>query len=221
MSEKTRLVVDIVSDTVCPWCYVGKRSFDRAKLSLMMDYELIVRYRPYQLNPDTPEDGLDRAAAYAKKFPDKEHLAALQASLVEAARGVGLVLDPLKPTRLPNTIDSHRVIRWAHFQGLQEEAKEKIMAAYWAQGRDIGDPDALAAAAGAAGMDAADVRARLDTDEDREDVRAEAAGFRAGGVSGVPTFIVNERAGFAGAHDPATLVQGIRRLADETPPPDA
>ena len=215
-SEKPRLVVDIVSDTVCPWCYVGKRSFDRAKLSLMMDYELIVRFRPYQLNPDTPAGGVDRAAYYDKKFPDKARRAEMQAALEESARGVGLMLDTGMPKILPNTLDSHRVIRWAHYDGLQEEAKERIMAAYWGRGQDIGDPDVLAAAAAAAGMDKQEVRDRLLAGDDVDDVKEEAAGFRAGGVTGVPTFIVNEQAGFAGAHDPETLARGVRQLASET-----
>ncbi|MEL6364219.1 MAG: DsbA family oxidoreductase [Pseudomonadota bacterium] len=219
MSDKPRLVVDIVSDTVCPWCYVGKRSFDRAKLALSMEYELIVRFRPYQLNPDTPAGGADRMAYYDRKFPDKERRAEMQAALEESARGVGLVLDTGLPKILPNTLDSHRVLRWSHYEGLQEAAKEKIMAAYWGRGQDIGDPDVLAAAAAAAGMDKEEVRDRLATDEDMEDVQAEAAGFRQGGVTGVPTFIVNERSGFAGAHDPETLARGVRQCAEEAPLP--
>ncbi len=220
MSDKPRLVVDIVSDTVCPWCYVGKRSFDRAKLALTLEFDLVVRYRPYQLNPDTPEGGVDRAAYYAKKFPDAERLAQMRAALEESARGVGLMLDTTMPHILPNTLDSHRVIRWAHLEGVQEEAKEKIMAAYWGRGQDIGDPDVLAAAAAAAGMDKAEVRERLSTDEDRADVAEEAQQFRQGGVAGVPTFIVNELTGFSGAHDPQTLVRGIKQCAEAGPPPE-
>ena len=211
----------MVSDPVCPWCYVGLASLDWALMALGFEREVALRFRPYRLAPDTPPGGRDRAEALAAKFPDADQRANARAAIMEAGRAAGVTFDPDTPERLPDTTDAHRVIRWAHEEGVQREVKRAVMDAYWQRGADIGDRDVLARAAGAGGMDADAVAARLATEEDRTDVAEEAASFRAGGVDGVPTFIVNERTGFAGALPKDQLLAALRQLASETDAPSA
>ncbi|WP_306253979.1 DsbA family protein [Parvularcula sp. IMCC14364] len=213
---KPRLVIDMVADPVCPWCYVGKRSLDRVLMAMSFSHEVVVRYRPYQLAPDTPEEGVDRKAYIEKKFPDSAHRSALADALRDAATGAGLDLNIAGPTKLINSLNALRVLRWSHLDGVQIEFVEALFSAYWQQGRDISQTDELSRIAAASGMDGADVRARLETDEDCNDVRDEVAAFRSGGVDGVPTFIINESLGFAGALPPDQLLENIRSIATET-----
>ena len=211
----------MVSDPVCPWCYVGLASLDWALMALSFERDVALRFRPYRLAPDTPPEGRDRAEALTAKFPDAGQRARARAAIIEAGRAAGVTFDPDTPERLPDTTDAHRVIRWAHEDGAQRAVKRGVMDAYWQRGEDIGDRAVLARVAGGAGMDREAVAARLDTQEDRTDVAEEAAGFRAGGVDGVPTFIVNERTGFAGALPKDELLAALRQLAGETEAPTA
>lgn len=216
MSEKPLLTIDVVSDPVCPWCYVGKRSLDRALMALSFSYELDVRFRPFQLAPDLPPEGVDRAAYYAKKFPDVDKREQARTALEAAARQVGLALDSRLPQWQPNVLDALRLIRWSHEEGCQSSVVEAIFNAFWMRGLDIGAPEVLADIGAEEGMDRASLLARLSTQEDAGALKEEIADFRAGGVSGVPTFIVNEQTGFAGAHPPDVLLDAFRKLATET-----
>ncbi|NHK26849.1 DsbA family oxidoreductase [Parvularcula flava] len=218
-TSKPLLILDMVSDPVCPWCYVGKRSLDRALMALSFSNDLMVRYRPYQLAPDAPKEGRNRKEYLASKF-SAEQLDQMNGALLEAARVAGLDLDPSLPEIAPNTLDAHRVIRWAHEDNLQREVVEALFDAYWKHGLDLGSHDVLATVAAEAGMEKADVLARLGSVEDVNDVKEEAQAFRAGGVNGVPTFIINEQAGFAGALPPDQLLETIRQVAAETEPPE-
>ena len=207
------LTIDVVSDPVCPWCYVGHASLGFALMALSFEGPVALRYRPYRLAPDTPPGGEDREAVMVRKFPDEAQRAAMREALAEAARGAGVSFDPGTPARLPDTTDAHRVIRWSHEGNHQREVAGAIFEAYWQRGEDIGEHDVLAAAASRGGMDGDDVARRLATDEDRDDVTQEAAAFRAGGVSSVPTFIVNETQGFAGALPKDQLLAAVRQSA--------
>ncbi|MCI5048118.1 MAG: DsbA family oxidoreductase [Aquisalinus sp.] len=213
---KPRLIIDLVADPVCPWCYVGKRSLDRVLMAMSFSHDTMVRFRPYQLAPDTPDEGVDRKNYLEKKFPDKQHRSALGIALQDAAKGVGLDMNVDGPARLINSLNALRVLRWSHFDGLQVEMAEALFASYWKQGRDISDTEELSRIAGSVGMNRQDILARLQTAEDCDDIREEVAAFRQGGVDGVPTFIINESLGFAGALPPDQLLESIRKLADET-----
>jgi predicted DsbA family dithiol-disulfide isomerase len=213
MTAKPRLVVDIVADPVCPWCFVGLNSFLRAKQSLSEEFEIIPRWRAYQLNPDTPPEGADRKAYYREKFPDENYLNEARARIKETGEAAGAPFDPGTPTRLPNTIRAHQVLRWAHFEGLQEKVALALYRGFWENDEDLGDVETLARLAGEAGMDKEKTRARLEAGEDEAVVRGEAQAFRAAGVSGVPTFIVNERTGFSGALPPDQLAAALRKAA--------
>ncbi len=211
-----RLIIDIVADPVCPWCFVGIHSFAAARAALAGDFEIVHRYRPYQLNPDTPAEGVDRAAYYEKKFPDPEQRRAGREALIAAAREAGADFDPSTPTRLVNTLKAHCVLRWAHFEGLHEAFAHKLYGAYWLADADIGSTETLAALANTVGLNGANVAEKLERGVDASAVGAEAEAFRAGGVTAAPTFIVDETKGFAGAPPPDQLAETVRRAVGES-----
>lgn len=206
---KPRLLIDVVADFVCPWCYVGLHSYLRAASLLAAEHDVVTRFRAYLLNPDTPAEGVDRAAYYARKFPDAGQRAAMRSRLVAAAQAAGADFDPATPLRLPNTLKAHQVLRLSHADGLQIETAQTLYRAYWSEGADLGDDAALAGAAARAGQERAAVLAALASGSARAETAAEAGAMRAAGVSGVPTFIVNERSGFAGALPPAELAAAL------------
>ena len=216
--ERPRLLVDIVADPVCPWCYVGLKSFELAKARIRDEFIVLPRIRAYQLNPDTPPEGVDRRAYYDRKFPDEAQRAQMIHQLKAAAAGAGFSFDPSLPVHLPNTLKAHQLIRLAHFDGAQERLALMLYAAYWERGFDIGRDDILIDIARDAGLDRANALNDLQNPKSAEEVRAEADAFRAAGVSGVPTFIINERTGFAGALPPARLADALRQAAAATRP---
>lgn len=215
-NEVPRLLVDIVSDPVCPWCYVGLKSFQHARDQLANDFQILPRIRAYQLNPDTPMEGVDRVAYYAKKFPDEEQRAQMIHSLKAAAAGAGFVFDPLLPKHLPNTLHAHQLIRLAHYNGAQERLADTLYSAYWDDGADIGDPETLITIAENAGLDSENARQILANTENATEIKTEAENFRQAGVTGVPTFIVNERTGFSGALPPQRLAAALKEAAART-----
>lgn len=208
-----RLTIDIVADPVCPWCYVGLRSFLAARSVLANDFNVEARIRPYQLNPGLPIEGVDRRAYYAQKFPDAERLAAARAAIRENARLSGFDFDPAAPAQLPNTVKAHQIIRLALFSGKQEEVALAVYKAFWDEMKDIGDDETLIAIAAEAGLNKGLASAALASPEDAAMVEAEADALRRAGVSGVPTFIVNEHTGFSGGMPPGQLAAALRRAA--------
>lgn len=207
--DRTRILVDIVADPVCPWCYVGLKSFQHARDRLAADIQILPRIRAYQLNPDTPAEGVDRAAYYEKKFPDPAMRAQGAMALKAAAAGAGFKFDPALPTRLPNTRKAHQLIRLAHFDGAQERLATALYDAYWNEDADLGDTETLVALAEGAGLDPENARRDLSSPKSINEIIAEAEAFRRAGVTGVPTFIVNERTGFSGALPPARLAEAL------------
>jgi predicted DsbA family dithiol-disulfide isomerase len=213
---KTPLLVDIVADPVCPWCYVGIRSFLESRKALADDCEVAARFRPYELNPGLPAGGVDRHAYYRAKFPDEMQLAAAREAIRGNARLAGFDFDPSAPTHLPNTVKAHQIMRLAHFTGRQEAVALALYRAFWDELQNIGDDATLIAIAKSAGVDDGLAAAALGSPEDAAMVGAEAESFRAAGVSGVPTFIVNERTGFSGGMAPAQLTAALRQAAAMT-----
>ena len=216
---RPRLLVDIVSDPVCPWCYVGLKAFQHARDKIINEFQVLPRIRAYQLNPDTPMEGVDRRAYYEKKFPDEAQRQEMVHAIKAAAVGAGLSFDPLGPTHLPNTLKAHQLIRLAHFDGAQERLTEKLYSAYWDDGADIGDIDTLVAIAKASGLDPDNARADFNNEKSAAEVRNEAESFRRAGVASVPTYIVNERTGFSGALPPSRMADALKQAARETNSP--
>lgn len=221
--HKQTTLIDIVADPVCPWCYVGLNIFQRAARDALADLNIVPRYRAYQLNPGTPPEGYDRQQYYAAKFPEPGVLQAQREALTNAAKAAGFAFDPALPTRIPNTLAAHALIRAAHYSGLQDAVSREIYNRFWWDDADLGDRSVLQAAGLAAGMEPAKIDAALGQGlgDGHSAMRAEAAheaeGMRRAGVSGVPTFIVNERAAFSGALPPADFVRAIRKGVEISP----
>lgn len=181
--------LDIVSDPICPWCYIGKTLLDRA-LEAEPEHPFEIEWHPFQLNPDMPREGMDRRAYLEGKFGGKEQAVKVYAQIDQHARDVGLELDLGAIQRTPNTLNAHRLIHWAGIEQRQSMMVSALFRAYFKEGRDIGDTEVLADLADSTGMDAALVQRLLATDEDLEGIREKDASFRTMGVNSVPTFIV-------------------------------
>ncbi len=208
------LSIDVVSDAVCPWCFVGKRRLEAA-LETLPDLAIEVRWRPFQLDPTIPREGLSRDAYLTRKFgPDRAHDMHVRLETAGAEAGAPFAFD--KIMRSPNTIDAHRLIRWAQPSGRQSEVVEQLFRAYFVEGEDIGDHATLARIAGAGGLDEAAIRARLASDMDLKDVEDEIAVAQRMGVTGVPFFILGGRYAVAGAQAPDALAGAIRKAAQAT-----
>jgi predicted DsbA family dithiol-disulfide isomerase len=215
----TAVTLDIFSDPVCPWCMIGKAHLDRA-LESRPGHPFAVAWHPFQLNPDMAKGGTDRRAYLEAKFGGKAAAAQVYARVAQAAEAAGVPIWFEGMERAPNTLDAHRLIHWAGVEGRQAAVVAALFRAYFREGRDIGDPAALAAIAGEAGMDAAAVARLLATDADAGDIAARDADARAKGVTAVPTFLVARRYVVQGAQPVAFWQQVIDEIAaqnDSTP----
>lgn len=181
--------LDIISDPICPWCYIGKTLLDRA-MEAETEHPFEIEWHPFQLNPDMPLVGMDRRAYLEGKFGGKEQAVKVYGQIDQHARDVGLELDLGAIKRTPNTLNAHRLIHWAGIEQRQSMVISALFRAYFKEGRDIGDVEVLADLADTCGMDAALVQRLLATDEDLEGIREKDAGFRKMGVNSVPTFII-------------------------------
>ncbi len=206
MTAKT-VKLDILSDPICPWCYIGKTQLFRA-LEAVPDHPFEIEWHPFQLNPDMPPEGMDRREYLETKFGGREGAVKAYLPVMEQAERLGLKIDFEGMKRTPNTLDAHRLIHWAGIEGRQTAAVDALFRAYFAEGRDIGDRDVLADIADSIGMDASVVRRLLGSDADRDDIRARDAHSRKMGVRAVPTFIVAGRHAVPGAQ-PQELWQKV------------
>jgi predicted DsbA family dithiol-disulfide isomerase len=204
--------LDIFSDPVCPWCYIGKANLDRA-LADHPGHPFQIQWHPFQLNPDMPAGGMPKRAYLDAKF-GRDRVGAMNDRLREVARAAGVDLDPDRPDRMPNTLNAHRLIHWAGIEGRQHQIKGAVMRAYWTEGRDIGARDVLADIAGENGMDQTAVSRLLASDADADDIAARDADARAKGVNAVPTFLIAQAHVVSGAQPPELWGQVIAELAD-------
>jgi predicted DsbA family dithiol-disulfide isomerase len=204
--------LDIFSDPVCPWCYIGKANLDRA-LADHPDHPFAVQWHPFQLNPEMPPEGVAKRSYLETKFGGKARVDAISERLHEAARSAGLALDPDIPPRMPNTLDAHRLIHWAGIQGRQAAVVDALMQAYWVQGRDIGDHDTLADLAAVEGMGRAEVLRLLASDADADDIRARDEDARRKGVNAVPTFLIAQQYVVSGAQPVDVWAKVIAELS--------
>ncbi|MCU0888289.1 MAG: DsbA family oxidoreductase [Rubritepida sp.] len=187
--------IDVISDAICPWCWIGKRQLEAALGMLAAEgLRFTVHWRPYQLNPDMPREGVERDAYRAAKFGSIDRSRELDAQVAAAGAAAGLGFRHDLMRRTPNTVQAHRLIRWAG--PVQNALVEALFQAYFADGQDIGDDAALTAIAASVGLDAA---AFLASDAERAEVLAEDAQFRRIGISGVPSFALEGRVMFSGA----------------------
>ena len=204
--------IDVISDVVCPWCFIGRRRLGTA-LALLAEreplFQPVVRWHPFQLNPDLPREGMDRQAYLEAKFGGRQGAAASYERVSAAGQSVGIDFAFDRILRQPNTLDAHRLISWAQARGNAEDLVERLFRAYFLEGRFVGDRAVLAAVADEAELDASAAGAMLASEEGTENIAAMDRRFRELGVGGVPFFIFADRVAVSGAQEPATLVAAI------------
>ena len=206
------LPIEMVSDVVCPWCFIGKRRLEKA-IALKPEIPVELRFRPYFLNPWVPREGISREEYLTTKFGSPERYRSIAQRVAQAAADEGLnyVIDGVK--RQPNTLDCHRLILWAGADAAR--MKQRLMDLYFTEGGDLTDRDVLVAAAAACGLDSERVRARLASEDDVEHVTREADAAKEAGIDGVPCFILGGVLAVQGAQAPEYLAQAIERAANE------
>lgn len=204
--------LEILSDPICPWCYIGKAGLDAA-LERRADHPFAVSWHPYMLNPAMPPEGMDRREYLQAKFGPPEAVVKAYLPVQQAAEKVGLPINLAAMERTPSTLDAHRVIHWAGQAGRQTPMVAALFRGYFAEGRDIGDRDVLADLAAQAGLDGAAIRARLDSDDDAAEIAQADATARAHGVRGVPTFVIGGEYVVTGAQPVEMWLQVIDELA--------
>jgi len=203
--------IEVISDVICPWCFLGKRRLDKA-LTLVPEVTPAVTFRPFFLDPSIPPQGLSRAEYMKSKFGDRD-LKALHQPLVDAGARDGVPYHFDKITRTPNTLNAHRLIRWALQAGKQPQVVEALFCAYWRDGKDVGAIDVLAEIASTCGMDGQEVLRLLSVPTDAKEVMEEVQKAYELGVQGVPTFIIDQRYGISGAQEAEALADAIRQVA--------
>ena len=208
------ITLDIFSDPVCPWCYIGKANLDRA-LEAIGDHPYRVAWHPFQLNPDMPREGTDRRAYLEAKFGGKANAARAYAQVMQAGEAAGVDINIDRIERQPNTLDAHRLIHWAGLEERQNAVVTGLFRAYFRDGQDIGDAEVLADIGAAAGMDRAMVARLLASDADRDDLAARDADARAKGVRAVPTFLIARQYVVSGAQPPELWKQVAAEIAQQ------
>ncbi|WP_171207362.1 MULTISPECIES: DsbA family oxidoreductase [unclassified Ruegeria] len=212
MTQTVKL--DIMSDPICPWCYIGKTHLDKA-LAEIPNHPFVIEWHPFQLNPDMPQGGMDRREYLERKFGGKDGAVRAYAPVVEHAEKAGLTIDFEGMKRTPNTLDAHRLIHWAGIEGKQTAVIDALFKAYFVDARDIGDHEVLADIADSIGMDAAVVLKLLSSDADREDISNRDSHSRQMGISSVPTFIVANQHAVPGAQPPELWAKVITELMSQ------
>lgn len=215
-NKTTKISIDVVSDVVCPWCYIGKRRLENALSRLPDDIQVEVNFLPFELNPDLPKTGTDHKSYLAKKFGSKERYEQLTDHVVNVAAGEGLKFDYGKQSVMPNTLDAHRLIQYAKRYGKQPAVKEALMKAYFEQGIDLSKPENLATIAEGSGLDADEVRAFLAGEEGAHEVKQMEQTNYQRGISGVPFYIINNKYGISGAQPSDTFVEILMEVAAES-----
>ena len=213
-ASSTPMDIDFVADVVCPWCYIG---FERLKqtLALRPGVEANIRWRPYQLNPELPDEGVDRKALMASKFgSDPERMRQMGENLKAQAVGAGLDIKPDEIEKSPNTNAAHRLITWAGQDGKAGEVAEAVMHAYWTELKDIGDPEVLADIGAAHGMDREALVHRFAEGAGKEFVTRACQTAMQSGIQGVPFMIFADKVAVSGAYPPDQLVQAIDKALE-------
>ncbi|HZY54037.1 MAG TPA: DsbA family oxidoreductase [Reyranella sp.] len=200
------IYVDIVSDTICPWCYIGKRRFERA-LDLSGRNDIAISWRPFQLNPDMPPEGMTRDDYVRAKSGGGDRPRQIYQAIAESGREAGIEFQFSKIKRTPNTVLSHRLVYWSAKQERQDEVVASLFKAYFEDGLDLGDLDILVECAARVGLDREDARKFLQSDDGRQEVVASDVYARRLGINGVPCFIVNRKYAVSGAQPPSAFVE--------------
>lgn len=205
------LRIDIVSDVMCPWCYVGKRRLETA-LASVPDIPVTVEWHPFQLDPTLPKEGKDRRQYLVEKFGGPEQAATVYQRIVEAGATEDIAFAFDKITRSPNTLNAHRLIRWAGIESVQDEVVERLFQLYFLEGADLTDDTVLVEAGTSAGMDGEMLTRLFASDADLAETQAEVARAQTMGVTGVPCFILDRKYVVSGAQPAHVLANAIRQV---------
>jgi predicted DsbA family dithiol-disulfide isomerase len=216
MSERQSITVDVVSDVVCPWCFIGQKRLDKA-VAAVPEVSVDIHWRPYQLDPTIPPEGKDRKQYMLAKFGSEERIREIHQRIEPLGDAEGITFDFGAIKVAPNTLDAHRVIRWAGTagDGVQNRLVRRLFQLNFEEGANIGDPAVLIGAAREIGMDVAVVEALLPTDADRDAVVSEIATAGRMGITGVPCFLLEGKYAVMGAQNAETLADAIRQVAAE------
>jgi predicted DsbA family dithiol-disulfide isomerase len=215
MADTTEpLTIDVVSDVVCPWCFIGKRRLEKA-VALRPDLSVAVRFHPYFLNDWVPREGIGRTEYLTTKFGSPDRYNQNAQRIVGVAADEGLTYAPDKIQRQPNTIDCHRLIYWAEQHGNGAGMKQRLMDLYFTEGADLSDREVLVTAAADCGLDATQVRELLATDTDVDTVTRAAEQAKQAGIDGVPMYIFGGMLAVSGAQSPEYLVSAMERAIAE------
>ncbi len=207
--------LDIISDPICPWCYIGKAKLDRA-LEAAPDHPFEIQWRPFQLNPDMPSEGMDRREYLEWKFGGREGAIKVYGEIAKTAEATGLDIAFEKIKRTPNTLNAHRLIRWAQVEEKQSQVVSQLFKRYFREGQDISDIDVLVDVATTVGMDGDLVRRLLDGDSDLAETIAEDKKAREMGVQGVPCFIIGASYAVQGAQNTDTWADIITEIVEKS-----
>lgn len=213
MADQT-VRLDILSDPICPWCFIGKTHLDRA-LADVPNHPFVIEWHPFQLNPTMPEGGMGRREYLEGKFGGKDGAVRAYAPIVQHAEAAGVPINFEGIKRTPNTLDAHRLIHWAGIEQLQTAAVDALFQAYFVDGRDIGSTEVLGDIADAIGMDASVVLKLLASDTDKQAIRDRDTASRDAGVNSVPTFIVAGKHAVPGAQPPELWKKVIGEIQDQ------
>lgn len=206
------VAIDVISDVVCPWCFIGKRRLEKA-LARVPDLAVTVRWRPYFLNPWIEREGISRADYLTRKFGSVERYNQMAPRVAAAAAAEGLTYNYERISRQPHTLDCHRLIHWAEPLGKAGAMKQRLMDLYFTEGADLTERAVLIGAAADVGLDANAIAARLESTEDEEMIALQATRTAELGIDGVPTFILNGQYAVTGAQEPEPLADAIRQVA--------
>ena len=208
------ITVDVVSDVMCPWCYIGKRRLEEA-LDLLPDIQVDVQWRPFQLDPTLPPQGKDRQTYLNEKFGGEIRAKEIYARVRDAGReeGIEFAFDLIE--RSPNTLDAHRLLKWARTPGLQNQMAERLFELYFIEGADLTKKQTLLDAARDVGMEVEIVSRLLDGESDLEETKAEIGAAQKMGVTGVPCFIIDSKYAVMGAQNAETIAAAVRQAAGE------
>ncbi|HET7850941.1 MAG TPA: DsbA family oxidoreductase [Pseudolabrys sp.] len=220
MPRSRAVRVDVVSDVVCPWCFIGKRRLEKA-LALVPNTPVELHWRPYFLNDWIPREGISRTEYLTTKFGSPERYNGIAQRVTAAAASEGLTYASDKISRQPNTLDAHRLIRWAAVQGLAAQMKQKLMDLYFTDGGDLSDREVLVQAAADVGLNSDEIRGWLAGDKDIAEVEQEALAAKEAGIDGVPFYILDGKFAISGAQAPEYLAQAITRAAHDGAAPSS
>ena len=210
------VTIDVISDVICPWCFIGKRRLEKAVAACRGEYDVRVRWHPFQLNPHMPKKGMNRKEYRTAKFGSWERSLGLDAQVTVAGRDEGIPFAFDKITRTPNTLDAHRLIWLAEREDVQDAVAEAIFRAYFTEGRDISRAAVLLDVVAEAGLDQNRVEAVLKSDEGLAAIRAAEEQARRSGVQGVPYFLINNTVALSGAREPSAFLAAFEQAGAGT-----